>query len=322
MLEQIKNGLYSDITINFNNVEIKTHLLYLKQFSTYFNGLSVTNFKDQTCLSINLDNLNNQKICAKLFIKILDIIYNNTDINFNNNEYDIIKLVDIYLLWDYFGVCLQKNTETECKQYIKNRIYSEICSEIHFNDFEACTAYKSKLKYSNDSGNFIFTCDNVAKGNIAVCHNDSIILTFSLSNITKYTESKKIYNYVIVGDNEQRSKFPIIDYPTLKKSHGWSKETYEEHKNKGNRIFINQDYIDVECYCGCHHFELNQKMMVKQMSKLSFEYSKFLLDMFTDDDQSIHNRILKNSNFDLSDIPKYDKKFHKLACYYFSQIDI
>ncbi len=81
MLSDIKNGLYSDVDIHFNGHVIKSHMLYLKKHSKFFDVASKDWFNGSKKLEINFNGIDNKPLAIKIFQNILDIIYDNNLVN-------------------------------------------------------------------------------------------------------------------------------------------------------------------------------------------------------------------------------------------------
>lgn len=103
-MKLVKNGLYSDVLVIFNNKKYKLHMELLKLVSKYFDTLDKNLFVDKSEITIIFHTLNNELLDTKYFDFFVDGIYEdnfNVTLLFNNSE--IFDVIEYYRLLDYLS---------------------------------------------------------------------------------------------------------------------------------------------------------------------------------------------------------------------------
>lgn len=347
MLSHIKAGLYSDITINFNNYSILSHICYLQKISKYFQCVNDNNYTDKTNIKITFNDINDNILNGVLFEHILLSLYEDS-IYISN---DIHELIEIYRIYDYFVLNTSDKNNKECLHIIITKIIesfknTEIIDtykllfestddfEIYFDKNGSIATYNSAnntIKFDTKDGNNSFTN-----------HSDGYHI-FNLNNIKKYvqTDYEKKYSigkscqYVINASESTVIHGDFPSYNQMLKTHGWSEEIYKYSSNNFyGRILIKHDledntcgegwkyYLEIRC-CKLHYYIRERPFSIIKNNNYKFTFSQTLFLLSKSEemtvDKDIYDIIIKMSDIDVKNIPNYPEKYIKKFCFEYSQ---
>lgn len=189
--KEIREGLYSDTILMFNNTEYKIHIKYLINKSKYLYGIHNSNMVKNNKIELNMEAFDIE-INQQTFSDILSFMYNDKLSIDDANKRNILYLMELYILWDYLGISTSDHDETQCKLHIKDLMKSLLVNNNHINvgyDSHYTTNYNSDILVTKE--NIIFKCKNFNKNRFY--HNKQIKMKFNMNNIDLYKQDKKIY---------------------------------------------------------------------------------------------------------------------------------
>ena len=174
MLTTIKQGLYSDTVVLFNNDTLNLHTNYLKLVSSYFEQ-NVSNTH-----KITYTDINNELLNGNIFTDTINMLY---DGKFDFSLYNIFDLIEMFRLWRHFGFYFIDSNNESCLNRIKEKIYE------HVNEYNG-------LVIGLSCNNFTLTYNKI-KNRLVLNYNNKNAI-FNLSEIKKYdSDTYPDYKYTI-----------------------------------------------------------------------------------------------------------------------------
>jgi len=284
VIEELQNGLYSDFIINFNDEDIKTHILMLEKVSDFFKTINKKIFSENNSVKIKHDDLNGYQLKSSIFKNILNIMYKSNLEEYDYFEnYSIIDLVEMHRLYDYF---LFENLSVT-KKMIEHKICEYVLYNLHFYDLGEYNQLFCGYTHKNKDIGIIgrWQCE---KCRTVYGHN---------FNMRKFMDRKMVYGH------EHKSKYS---------------------KPKKNSIVITHDqyykkeYLEI-CCISCNfrdiykggEVEINERYVRKI---LNIEYTLYILEhIYEKCDKEKQNEIfsilLKATQFKKCDIGNFPKKY-------------
>ena len=304
--KEIREGLYSDTILMFNNIEHQIHIKYLINKSKYLYGIHNGNMIKNNKIEINMEAFN-REINQQTFSDILSFMYNYRLSIDDTNKRNILYLMELYILWDYLGISTSDHDETQCKLHIKDLIRNLLINNNYINvgyDSHYTTNYNSDILVTKE--NIIFECKNFNKNRFY--HNKQITMKFNMNKTW----------YSIETDNIGHLK---KDFCVHSSSDNMGEKYNNEYFSKCGTLLFSPDTntIIVQCICSTHTYISITNINAEQiMINLNIQETKWLLKLFSDDGM-MADIIMGYYDVKFKEIQLFDKKHRKNLCYKYSQ---